>query len=69
VFLVSEIEERAHTSRRFKYDITAVAAIATVGPAAWDEFFTTKTAGAVAAISGFNVDTDFIDKHRRTVSA
>ena len=69
VFLVPEVEERGHARRRFKYDIAAVAAVATVRSAARHEFFASKTAGAVAAAAGFDMDTDFIDKHRRTVSA
>jgi hypothetical protein len=69
MFLVPEVEERGHTRRRFKHDITAVAAVATVRPAARHEFFAPKTACAVAAAAGFDMDTDFIDKHRRTVSA
>jgi hypothetical protein len=69
VFLVAEVEERGHARRRFKHDIAAVPAVATVRPATRHEFFATKTAGAVAAAAGFDMDTDFIDKHRRTVSA
>jgi hypothetical protein len=68
VFLVAEVEERRHARRRFKHDIAAVAAIATVRSAARHEFFASKTACAVAAVAGFDMDTDFIDKHRRTVS-
>ena len=68
VFLVAEVEERRHARRRFKHDIAAVAAIATVRSATRDEFFASKTACAVSAASGFDMDTDFIDKHRRTVS-
>ena len=69
VFLVPEVEERGHARRRFKHDVASVAAIATVRPTARHEFFTPKTAGAVAAAAGCDMDTDFIDKHRRTVSA
>jgi hypothetical protein len=68
VSLVPEVEERGHARRRFKHDTAAVAAIATVRPAAWHEFFAPKTACAVATAAGFDMDTDFIDKHRRTVS-
>ena len=68
VFLVTEVEERGHARRRFKYDIAAVAAVATVRPAARDEFFAPKAACTVAAAAGFDMDTDFIDKHRRTAS-
>jgi len=52
----------------FKYDTSAVAAVATVRPAARHELFAPKAACAVAAAAGFDMDTDFIDKHRRTVS-
>jgi hypothetical protein len=69
VFLVPEVQKRGHTRRRFKHDITAVPTVATVRPSARDEFFAAKTACAVAAAAGFDKDTDFIDKHRRTVSA
>jgi hypothetical protein len=68
VFLIPEVEERGHARRRFKHDIAAVAAVATVRPAARHELFAPKTACAVAAAAGFDMDTDFIDKHRRTVS-
>ena len=44
VFLVSEVEERGHARRRFKYNIAAVPAIATVRPATRHEFFAPKTA-------------------------
>jgi hypothetical protein len=69
VFLVPEVEERGHARRRFKHDIAAVATVATVWPAARHEFFAPKTACAVAAAAGCDTDTDFIDKHRRTVLA
>jgi hypothetical protein len=69
VFLVPEVEERGHARRRFEYDIAAVTAVATVRPASRHKFFPTKAACAVTASAGFNMDTDFIDKHRRTVSA
>jgi hypothetical protein len=63
VFLVPEVEERGHARRRFKHNTAAVAAIATVRSAARHEFFASKTACAVAAAAGFDMDTDFIDKH------
>jgi hypothetical protein len=44
VFLVSEVEERGHARRCFKHDMTAVATVATVWPAARHEFFAPKTA-------------------------
>jgi hypothetical protein len=69
VFLVPEVEERSHARRCFKYDIAAVASVATVRPAARHEFFSPKTACAVAAAAGCDMDTNFIDKHRRTISA
>ena len=68
VFLVPEVEERSHARRRFKHDIATVAAVTAVGPAAGHELFAPKTACAIAASAGFDMDTDFIDKHRRTVS-
>jgi hypothetical protein len=69
VFLVAEVEERGHARRCFKYDIAAVAAIAAVRSATRYELFASKTARAVAAAAGCDMDTDFIDKHRCTVSA
>jgi hypothetical protein len=69
VFLIPEVEKRGHARRRFKHDIAAVSAVAAVRPSARDEFFAPKTACAVAAASGFDMDTDFIDKHRYTDSA
>jgi hypothetical protein len=69
VFLVAEVEERGHARRCFKDDIAAVAAIATIRPAARHEFFAPKTARAVAAAAGSDLNTDFVDKHRRTASA
>ena len=68
VVLVPEVEERGHARRHFKHDIAAVAAVATVRPTARHEFFASKAACAVAAAAGFDMDTNFIDKHRQTVS-
>jgi hypothetical protein len=69
VFLIPEVEECGHARRGFKHDIAAVASIAAVRAAARDEFFSPKTACTIAAAPGFNMDTDFIDKHWCTVSA
>jgi hypothetical protein len=44
VFLVPEVEERGHARRCFKHDITAVASVAAVRPAAGHELFASKTA-------------------------
>jgi hypothetical protein len=68
VFLVPEVEERGHARRRFKYDVAAVAAVATVRPAARHEFFAPKAARAITTAAGCDMDADFIDKHRCTVS-
>jgi hypothetical protein len=68
VFLVSEVKERGHARRRFKHDIAAMAAVPAVRPAARHELFAPKTACAVAPSACCDTDTDFIDKHRRTVS-
>jgi hypothetical protein len=69
VFLVPEVEERGHARRGLKHNIATMAAIAAVRPAARDELFAPKTAGSVTAVSGFDMDTDFIDKHQGTISA
>ena len=58
----------ANCSGRSGKDVV-VAAVATIRPAARHELFAPKTACAVAAAAGVDTDTDFIDKHRRTVSA
>jgi hypothetical protein len=68
VLLVPEVKERGHARRSFKHDTAAVAAVPAIRPATGHELFAPKTACAVAASTGCDMDTDFIDKHRCTVS-
>lgn len=60
--LVIEGDEVGGIGVGFEDDAAAVAAVAAVGSAAGDEFFTAEAAAAVAAVAGFGVDADLVNK-------
>jgi len=62
-FLESEIEERVEVGVGDQEDVAARAAVAAVGPAARDELLAAKAQRALAAVSGRDMDFDFVYKH------
>ncbi len=47
---------------RNENDIPAPPTIPTIRPTMWDEFFPAKTTAPVAAIAGFGMNADLVDK-------
>ena len=58
---LKSIEVRVHN----QHDIPATAAIAAIGPAAWDVFFAPKMDDAIAAIARADADNCFVEVHKR----
>ncbi len=62
--LVAEVEEGGEPVGGCEHDIAAVSAVSSVRAAAGNEHFPAETAAAVAAATGFDGNSDFIDEHR-----
>ena len=60
---VCELDERSQTGRGLKINISALPAIAPIGAAFGNIFFSAKANNAIAASSGDKADLRFIDKH------
>ena len=61
--VVEEIEESELTGIADEDDVSAGSAVSAVGAALGNICFAPETAAAVAAVSGFDSDDSFIDKH------
>src|SRR6266508_2410402 len=59
----AEVNECVAVWIRYEVDRTAAAAVAAVRPAARDELLTSKAERAPTAITGFDVNVDFVDEH------
>jgi hypothetical protein len=60
--LIAVLEQRIDVVISYRPDITAATAIATVGAALWNEFFTPKGSAAVTTSSGLYFDARFINE-------
>ena len=60
---VSEIYKRVLADLGDKYDVSAASAVAAVGSALGDVFFTPERNGAVSAVAGFYIDLNVITEH------
>ena len=66
---VAKIDQSIDVGITDQINTATVAAIATVGPAAWDIFFPSKTQAAVAAVTGDDFYSGFVDEfHGQRVS-
>jgi len=65
--MTDKISQRTLIAVSLNDDVTAVTAIATVRTAPRHKRFATKTAAAVAAVTGPTVKNDSISKHYRVV--
>ena len=61
--LVAEIRQRGEVIVHAEHDVAAATAVAAVRAAGSHVFFTVKSHGAVAAVTGFYLDLSYIDKH------
>jgi hypothetical protein len=63
---VAEIDQRIEVFRCLEHDIPAAPAIAAIGPAELDEFFTAERDNPVASVAGADVDLGLIEEfHNR----
>jgi hypothetical protein len=60
--LEAEIDQRVQARIDFQVDAAAIAAVATVGATARNEFLTAKTQAAVTAVAGLDGDQCFVDE-------
>jgi hypothetical protein len=61
--LVPKVEERRQSLRGRENDVTAIAAVSAVGPAARHKHLAAEATTPVAAATGFHGNKDFVDKH------
>ena len=59
---IAKVDQRVETFHREKDNIPAFAAIAAIGPAILDIFFTPETDGTGAALAGADIDFGLIKK-------
>ena len=62
MLLITIIDQRIQPFDTFHPDIAAASAVAAIGSAEFDKFFTAKRHAACAAISGADIDFGFIKK-------
>ena len=62
VLLVTIVDQRVEAVDRFGDDITALAAVAAVRAAVFNEFLTPECHAAVAAVAGADIDLGFIEE-------
>ena len=59
---IAKVDESIEAGDGFENNVTALAAVATVGATIFDEFFAAKRNGAGSACAGGNVDFCLIEK-------
>ena len=65
VLLVTEIDEGVEIVHADEFDIASATAVAAVGAAELDEFFTAETDAAVTAITALDVDFGLVQEFHR----
>src|SRR5262245_40513349 len=66
--IVSKVQERVQSFIRFEDNVASNAAVAARGTATRDELFASKRGYAVAAVTGFYLDTRPVDEHGSILS-
>ncbi len=62
MLLVAVIDQGVEAVDRFRNDIAALAAVAAVGAAVFDEFLAPERNAAIAAVAGADIDLGFIEE-------
>ncbi len=65
--VVAEMDQRIVALRGFHDDVAAPAAVAARGTAARNELLSPEGHATIAAVTGFDANFCFIDKHRKTI--
>src|SRR3546814_13947550 len=63
---IAKVDQRVEAGDRFEHHVAALAAVAAVGAAIFDIFFTPETDGAGAAVAGLHENLGLVEEmHRR----